>query len=158
MRKNTILWLILGSILLAILGAALYAPTIAAATSHCTQEQISSGTCKVNTTHLGAGGVFGLLLWIAASLLGLIAWIMALVRSATMHSWVWFVLVLLFSGLGTLVYALFGPKDRPKAPAYQPPTSPTGYPQNYPPPPTPPPYPQTYPQDYSPTERPPAMG
>ena len=86
-------------------------------------------------------------------------------------SWVWFLVVLLLSGLGTLLYALFGPSDHPamtgyppisypqagyppgnypQQQEYQPPTYPQeGYPPQppsyYPPPTYPqgPPYPQT---------------
>jgi hypothetical protein len=153
MRKRTILWLVLTAIALMIIGVVVFAPSVASAASHCTQQQINSNTCAVNLRGAqAAGAIIGVILWIIAGLIWLVAWIGALVRSAKMGSWVWFVIVLIFSGLGTLIYAIAGPADRPAAP--YPPTSypPAGYPPggyqsgyplpSYPPPGSPPPYPQ----------------
>ena len=151
MRKKTILWLVLAAMVLAIVGAVIFAPSIATATSHCTQEQLNSNTCSITLQGGQAAGVIiGSILWLVSGVLWLVAWIGALIRSAKMGSWAWFVIVLIFSGLGTLIYAIFGPRDRPTPTAY-PPTSyppssypPAGYPpMNYPPPGSPPPYPQT---------------
>jgi hypothetical protein len=161
MRKRTILWLVVSAIVLAIIGAVIFAPSIGSAASHCTQQQLNTNTCSITLQGAQAAGVtIGAILWLVSAVLWLIAWIGALVRSARMGSWGWFVIVLIFSGLGTLIYALFGPSDRPTPTAY-PPTGypPTGYPQSgyppagyppvdYPPPVnyppgTPPPYPQS---------------
>lgn len=145
MRKRTILGLVLASIVVIIIGLLLLVPAAIEATSHCTQAQINAGTCQANTGAFGVRGAIGVVLLIAAAVLHLIAWILALVRSAKMRSWVWFVVVLLLSELGTLLYALFGPADRPSMPTYYPPA---GYPPmggpGYPPP------------GYPPTEYPPA--
>ncbi|HEY7124015.1 MAG TPA: hypothetical protein VH540_08715 [Ktedonobacterales bacterium] len=161
MSKKTILWLTLIGIVLAIIGAVLVVPVGASALQQCTQEQINNGTCQPTlssdaTTRLGIGIV---LLGISA-LLHLIAWIGALVRSARMGSWAWFVVVLLISELGLILYALFAPRDRPKLPAgYVPAAGAPGYPPpisqpGYTPPGTPPPYnypPPNYPSyDYPP--------
>ncbi|HEY7347920.1 MAG TPA: hypothetical protein VH599_06330 [Ktedonobacterales bacterium] len=152
MRKKTIMWLVLTALVLTIIGIALFVPSIATVTSHCTPEQINTNTCSVSLQGGQATGVvIGSILLLASGIIWLVAWIGALIRSAKMQTWVWFVIVLLFSGLGTLIYALFGPKDRP-APTMYPPTGypPAGYPPagysppGYPPPPgAPPPYPQT---------------
>lgn len=155
MKKKTILWLVITAIVLAIIGAAVFVPSVATAARHCTQQQMNTNTCNLNLHGAQAAGVvIGSILWVIAGLLWLVAWICALVRSAKMGSWVWFVIVLIFSGLGTLIYAIAGPADRPTAPNY-PPTSypPAGYPPgyqpggyqppSYPPPGSPPPYPQT---------------
>jgi hypothetical protein len=162
MRKKTILWLVVTAIILTIIGVAVFVPAMVTATQQCTQEQINTNTCSVQL-HGGqlVGVVIGSFLWLAAAIIWLIAWIGALVRSAKMQSWVWFVIVLLLSGLGTLLYALLGPSDRP-ARAMYPPTSypPSGYPPtNYPPSGYPPPSypPSDYPQSgYEPTQYPPA--
>lgn len=161
MSKKTILWLTLIGIVLAIIGAILIVPVVAGAAQHCTQDQLNNGTCQVNipsseATRVGSGIV---LLGIAA-ILHLVAWIGALVRSAKMGSWVWFVVVLLLSDLGLILYALFAPRDRPKVPAgYQPTVYAPGYPPavsqpGYTPPGSPPPYnypPPNYPSyDYPP--------
>jgi MFS family permease len=131
MRKKTIFWLVLSAIILAIIGAVIFAPSIATATSHCTQEQLSNNTCSITLQGGQAAGVtIGAILWLVSAVLWLVAWIGALVRSARMGSWLWFVMILIFSGLGTLIYAIFGPKDRPTPTGY-PPTGypPTAYPQ-----------------------------
>jgi hypothetical protein len=171
MKKKTIFWLVLTALILDIIGVVIFAPSIASAASHCTQEQINTNTCSI-TLQGGplAGVVIGAILWVISGILWFVAWIGALVRSAKMGSWVWFVIVLIFSGLGTLIYAIAGPPDRPAPTAYPPTGYPpigyptTGYPPagyqpggyqsgypaaGYPPPPpeyppgSPPPYPQT---------------
>ena len=133
MKKKTILWLVLTAIVLTIIGVAVFVPAIATAAGHCTQEQLNTNTCSVDL-HGGqaAGVVIGSILWVIAGLLWLVAWIGALIRSAKMGSWVWFVVVLIFSGLGTLIYAIAGPAERPAMTNY-PPTSypPAGYPPGY---------------------------
>ena len=150
MSKRTILWLFLSGIILAIIGTAIFVPVVVSATSHCTQAEISSGTCKITPT----GGqsamiVIGVILWLLAAVLDLVAWIMALIRSAMMRSWGWFILVLLIHGLGTLIYAIAGPRDQPRTPPYQQPMYPSGYPPGYPP---------NYPPGYPPGQNPPAVG
>jgi hypothetical protein len=130
MSKKTILWLTLIGIVLAIIGALLVVPPAASAAQQCTQEQINTGNCRPTVSSGAAlmiGG--GVLLFFLAAILHLVAWIGALVRSASMRTWGWFVAVLLLSELGLLIYALFGPRDRPRAPAgYQPGVGQAGYP------------------------------
>jgi hypothetical protein len=143
MSKKLILWLTLIGIVLAIIGAALLVPNAISAAHTCTQEQLNNGTCQPQvSTGMGSAIGVGTLLLIAAAILHFIAWIGALVRSARMQSWGWFVVVLIFGSLGLLIYALAGPPDRPQVPAYPPPgtapgySPPPGYPaQSYPPPP-----------------------
>ena len=161
MSKKTILWLTLSGILLAIIGAVLVVPVAASAAQQCTQEQINSGTCNPNVSSNDATRVgIGIVLFGIAAILHLVAWIGALVRSAKMDSWAWFVIVLLLSELGLILYALFAPRDRPQVPAgYQPAAGAPGYPPavgqpGYAPPASPPPYnypPPNYPSyDYPP--------
>jgi hypothetical protein len=156
MRKKTILWLVLTAIVLALIGVAVFVPSIATAARHCTQDQINNNTCSVKLSGAETVGVvIGSILWLISGVLWLVAWIGALIRSAKMQSWVWFVVVLLLGGLGTLLYAIFGPSDHPAMTGYPPISYPqAGYPPaNYPqqgyPPPT---YPQQgYPSaDYQP--------
>lgn len=153
MRKKTILYLVVIAIILAIIGVVVFVPSIVAATHQCTQAQLNSNTCSVKLSGGETAGVTaGSILWLISAILWLVAWIGALIRSAKMQSWVWFVIVLIFSGLGTLIYALFAPPDRPALAAYPadgypppggpqpgaPPTSyppPPSYPPSYPPPP-----------------------
>jgi hypothetical protein len=130
MKKKTILWLVLSALVLTIIGIAVFIPGFASAAGHCTQEQINANTCAVNLHGAQAAGVvIGSILWVISGLLWLVAWIGALIRSAKMGSWGWFIVVLILSGLGTLLYAIAGPADRPAMTTY-PPISypPAGYP------------------------------
>jgi hypothetical protein len=45
-------------------------------------------------------------------LLGVVAWIGALVRTARLHYWGWFIFLLLLSGLAMLVYIFAGPETQ----------------------------------------------
>lgn len=158
MRKHTILWLFLTAIILAIIGAVLFAIGAVSAAGHCTQAQLNNGTCRITPNGAQSAAIaIGIVLWILAALLELVAWIMALIRSAMMRSWGWFIVVLLIHGLGTLIYAIAGPPDRPRMPTYQQPPYPPGYPPNYPPT-YPPGYPPNYPPGYPPGQNPPAVG
>lgn len=130
MKKKTILWLSLISIICSIIGIIVFIAATAAAVGSCSQEQLQAGTCTVSSAGsagLGIGSLIGILLFIVAGICGLIGWIGALIRSAKMQTWGWFVVVLIFSGLGTLIYALAGPADRPQMAYAQ-----QGYPPQYP--------------------------
>ena len=154
MRKRTILWLFLSSIILAIIGAVIFAIGAVSAASHCTQAELNNGTCHITPNGAQSAAIaIGVVLWIIAAVLELVAWIMALIRSAMMRSWGWFIFILLIHGLGTLIYAIAGPPDRPRMPTYQQPPYPTGYPPSYPPG-----YPPNYPPSYPPGKNPPAVG
>ncbi|HEV8190331.1 MAG TPA: hypothetical protein VGP82_02445 [Ktedonobacterales bacterium] len=51
----------------------------------------------------------GLGFYALASILALIAWIGALIKTAQLQRWVWFVCLLLFSGIAMLIYVFAGP-------------------------------------------------
>ncbi len=113
MRKRTILWLEIIAFILAIIGLAVFLPAIFSTVQDCTQEQLQAGTCTASVSaEAGAGILIGSVLFTIAGILATIAWIIALVRSARMQSWAWFVIILLFHGLGTLIYAIAGPSDQ----------------------------------------------
>jgi hypothetical protein len=59
----------------------------------------------------------GFLLAALSSLLALIAWIGALVKTARLGRWGWFVFLLLFNGITMLIYIFAGP-NTPSRPAY----------------------------------------
>ncbi len=58
----------------------------------------------------------GMLLALVASILLLIAWIGALIRSAQLHRWGWFICLLLFSSIALFFYVFFGPRIPPYEP------------------------------------------
>jgi len=125
------LWLEVIAIIVTIIGLAVFLPTVFSVAQSCTPEQISAQTCTPTvSTGQGAGFIIGVLLFVVAAIVHLIAWIGALIRSARMQTWGWFVVVLLFSSLGTLIYAIAGPSSQPMMAGAYPPQ---GYPPQYPP-------------------------
>ena len=130
MRKRTILWMEVISFILAIIGLAVFLPTVFSVAQSCPQDQINAGTCTPSVSAgAGAGIGIGVVLFIVAGILATIAWIGALIRSAKMQTWGWFVVVLLLHGLGTLIYAIGGPSDQSVAAAYPPQQYPPQYPR-----------------------------
>ena len=114
MKKKTILifWII--GIIVALIGTGMLVPSIVAAANHCTTNQFGGQNCSLPTGDpLAIVGFVGLIILCIGGLLHTIAWMGALIRSAQMKSWGWFVVVLLFSSLGTLIYALVTPSDQP---------------------------------------------
>ena len=106
MSKRTILYLILGAVVLIIIGVILGVLALGGATTDATGAVTGASA---------TAGIFGLLALAAYGIgviLALIAWIGALIKTATIGAWGWFVAVLLLSGLGTLIYAIAGPETR----------------------------------------------
>ncbi len=99
-------------------------------------------------------------LYVAGGIVGLVAYIGALIKMAMLGRWGWFVCLLLISGITMLVYIFAGPTTRADAQL----AAPMGYaPQGYPPQGYPQqgyPQQQGYPpqQGYAPMEYPPQQG
>lgn len=53
-------------------------------------------------------GVVGIFVFIGVGLALLVAHIIALIDSIRDGNWVWFLILLLFPGIGTIIYWLFG--------------------------------------------------
>lgn len=114
MKKKTVLILWIIGFVIAAIGAGMFIPAIVAAANHCTPNQFGRQDCSLPTSDpLTLIGLIGVGVLIIGGLVSAVAWIGALVRSARMQTWGWFVVVLLFSGLGTLIYALAGPPEQP---------------------------------------------
>ncbi len=98
----------------------LFVPAFVSVASNCTNlYNGSTPTCTVPATNaLPTLSLVGIGVAFIGGIFNLVAWIGALVRSARMQTWVWFIVVLLFSSLATLIYALAAPSDVP-AIAYQ---------------------------------------
>lgn len=107
MSKRTILYLLLGSIVLFILGIVLSVLAVGGATTDATGAVTGASA---------SAGVFALVAlgsYIIGGILALIGWIGALIKTAQIGRWGWFVAVLLLSGLGALIYGIVGP-DQPQ--------------------------------------------
>lgn len=109
MSNKTITRLALSAIVLFIIGIAVAAADVVAATGQCTNAQISAGTCSLD---LGSGRVLFVALWVIAEILWLIAEIGALIQTAQRRKWGWFVAILLFGCLGAVAYVIASPLER----------------------------------------------
>ncbi len=93
-----------------------------------TAYSIPGGTTTTNangvtTTTPGNGALFAIaiILYIIAAILSFIAWVGALIRMAELRQWVWFIFLLIFSGITMLFYIFIGPTTPADQPAaYQP--------------------------------------
>ena len=111
MERKTSRNLYLLGLVLGIIGAILFA--------------VAGGTAVAlmnpdGTLNTGAGAGLGVLVIVAlaaflvAAVLGLIAWIGALIKTARLSQWIWFVLLLLIGPITMLIYIFAGPTE-PKA-------------------------------------------
>jgi hypothetical protein len=65
----------------------------------------------VHVTALGNPALFvaGIVVALMAAILAVIAWIFALIRTAERQHWGWFVTMLVFGGIVTLIWSFVGP-------------------------------------------------
>jgi hypothetical protein len=105
LSKRTILYLALGSIVLIILGVVLATVAAGSATTN------ADGTISTSAT-TGIFGILALACYGIGAILGLIAWIGGLIKTAQISAWVWFVIVLILGSLGALIYGIAGPETR----------------------------------------------
>lgn len=118
MSKPTIRNLSLASIAGGILGFVfLFLSFIGSATQ--TTNDPTTGATTVHVTSVGNPVLMllAILLFIAAGIMGFIAWIGALIRSAKAQSWAWFAAILIIGPVVALIYSFISP-DAPSMPAY----------------------------------------
>jgi hypothetical protein len=58
---------------------------------------------------LGIMVLIAIIVYVVGGILALIAWIGALIKTARLSQWLWFILLLVFSGITMLVYIFAGP-------------------------------------------------
>jgi hypothetical protein len=97
--KRTILILSAAGIVLCVLGIGVPGVSLAAASN------IPQGLA-----------VIGGLLLVAGVVLGIISWALALIKTANIREWGWFVAVVLLNSIGALIYGLAGPETRQAEP------------------------------------------
>jgi hypothetical protein len=125
MKRSLVRKLTLISIGAAILGVILLIVTLA--TGGKTTSQLADGTTMVTVTSVnGALLAVSILFLVGGGIVNFVAWIGALIKTAQIRSWGWFVLVFLLNPLGLLIYSFAGP-ETPAAIGYAPPPQ-TGYP------------------------------
>jgi hypothetical protein len=83
-----------------------YGPAFATQLRSC---QSAYSTC-VSTASWGV--LIGFVLSLLGALAALVAWVMGLIKTASIGRWGWFVVVFLMSPLGALLHGLLGPTSR----------------------------------------------
>jgi len=106
MERKTSRNLYLIFILLDIVGIILFTIGTGAAISTANSEGTVSAAGGSSFSILG---LISILLLIVGSVFALIAWIGALIKTAKLGQWVWFILLIVFSGITMLVYIFAGP-------------------------------------------------
>lgn len=78
-----------------------------------------SSSASTNLTNLAqcltlgsCATTIGLVLYLACVLAALVAWIIGMIKTAQIRRWAWFVVVLLISPLGSLLYGVVGTTTR----------------------------------------------
>ncbi|HLH60102.1 MAG TPA: hypothetical protein VKV20_00350 [Ktedonobacteraceae bacterium] len=89
----------------------------------------ASGYTQVSS--IGNPALFGIsiFLFVVAGIINLVAWIGALVKTAQLGRWGWFICLLLLSGITMLVYIFAGPTTRANPQVAAAGYAPAGYPQ-----------------------------
>ncbi|HEU5438282.1 MAG TPA: hypothetical protein VFU88_03245 [Ktedonobacterales bacterium] len=117
MSLSTTRKLYLSAIGLAIIGVIVFFVGAAGAT---TSVDPTTGLTQVSGGN-PALALVATLVFIVAGIVSFIAWIGALIATAKMGRWGWFVLILVLSGIGMLAYVIAGPQAPAQAMAYAPP-------------------------------------
>ncbi len=100
----------IGAVVLVFLG--LNGTTITALPSNASYTEV------INSVNNPALVIAGAAVAVIGSILALIAWIGALIRTAQLGRWGWFVCLLVLSGITMLVYIFAGPTTPARQPAY----------------------------------------
>lgn len=106
MQRATSRNLYLAGLVLAIIGAVVLVLSLSGASVDATTGAVT-GSNTILT-------LVASLIFIVAGILSFIGYIGALIKLAQLGQWVWFVLLLLFSGITMLIYIFAGP-TQPKA-------------------------------------------
>lgn len=103
MSKSTSRNLYLAAVAIEIIGVILFILSLRGGTATPT----STGTSITPGSPLLFG--FAIFLFFAGGIVSLVAWIGALIKMAKLGQWVWFILLLVASGITMLVYIFAGP-------------------------------------------------
>lgn len=113
-NKPTIAILSILAIVLLIVAFMLYGPAFATQLRACQSSSASTNLAQCLTSGSRATTI-GLVLYLAGVLAALLAWLMGLLKTAQIRRWGWFVVVLLISPLGSLLYGVVGPTTSTQA-------------------------------------------
>jgi hypothetical protein len=107
MRKKTIAIFFIIGVVVAVVGGIIYGMGLASAVSSVTLT--ADGAVTGVSSGLVGLALVGLLVLLLGCAFSLVGWIGALVATAKLNRWGWFVCVLLLTGLGELIYLIAGP-------------------------------------------------
>ena len=112
MNKPTIAILSLAAILLNVIAYVGYGPAVATHLFGCHSSSLygppATGCAPATSTAI----TIGIALYVGGLVAALLAWIGGLIKTGRIGRWGWFVVVLLLSPLGSLLYGLVGPSRR----------------------------------------------
>jgi len=106
MRKKTIAIFFIIGVVIVIIGGIIYGAGLASAVNNVTYN--TNGTTNVSAGLVGTA-LLGAAIMAIGGIFNLVAWIGALIATAKQGRWGWFVVVLLFTYLGELIYLIAGP-------------------------------------------------
>ncbi|MBA3825549.1 MAG: hypothetical protein H0X24_16830 [Ktedonobacterales bacterium] len=118
MSKTTLRNLSLIGLAGVIIGFVFFGLSAVGATASTTVDASGSTTLSNITGGNPALALVGILLLVAAGIVSLIAWIGGLIRTAQLQRWGWFVPMLIFGSIVTLIWSFAG-NDTPNAPTFQ---------------------------------------
>ncbi|HEX9067353.1 MAG TPA: hypothetical protein VF807_01195 [Ktedonobacterales bacterium] len=106
MQRATSRNLYLAGLVLAIIGGVVFVLSLSGASADATTGAVTGGNAIL--------ALVATVIFLVAGVLSAIGYIGALIKLAQLGQWVWFVLLLLFSGITMLIYIFAGP-TQPKA-------------------------------------------
>ncbi len=112
--KPTIALLSIVAIALLSIAFVNYGPAFATQVQSC--QSALNGTHAAGCLTSGSqAATIGLVLYLAGVFAALLAWLLGLVKTASVRRWAWFIVIFLLSPLGSLLYGVVGPTSRPHA-------------------------------------------
>jgi drug/metabolite transporter (DMT)-like permease len=115
MRRSLVRWFYWSGLALILVGVGVLLLSLASGVT-TTVNNLGQSTSTPNNVPLFIAGVA---ICVIGALAVSVAWIGALIRTAQLGQWVWFVLLLVFHGVMLLVYVIAGPDEPPRtAPLY----------------------------------------
>jgi hypothetical protein len=125
MRRSLVRIFYISGLAVAAVGVVLLLVSLASGVT--TTSNAYGGT--TSTPHNFALFVLGVVIICLGSLAVTVAWIGALIRTAQLGEWTWFVLLLVFQGITLLVYVIVGPDRLRRTADIRPnaPPAPTGF-------------------------------
>lgn len=110
--KPTIALLSIAAIILLSIAFVGFGPAFATQLQACQTSLYTTDQFRCLTSGSQAA-TSGFALYLAGVVAAFIAWVLGLITTLARGRWGWFLVVLLLSPLGSLLYGLFGPTSRP---------------------------------------------